>query len=140
MKAPRNLPTLPHVSPRRRARPIISISDLSLRNDEVGLDRFRRMFEIDRLPTAGLSMSNCAWPETINALKAPREIIEQQILITVRDLYLKHESIFNPLRSRRVSEPVGLSPTELIDQERDSMGCRRCDLESRHVHRQGMWV
>ncbi len=125
---------------RRPARPVVSIADLALRSNEPGLDRFREMFGIQRTPAVRLTMNDRGWSETFEAMRAPRELVEDQYFVAVRDLHVGNEAIFNPLRGRRSTQPIGLNPADLIDQERDAKGCRWCDPLGWSVQQSGLWA
>jgi len=83
-------------------------------------------------------MSERAWADTFDVMGVPREFVEDQYTIVIRDKHLGHEVIFNPLRSRRTSPIIGPDPAELIEQERALAGCRWCD--SAGWMEKGMWA
>jgi diadenosine tetraphosphate (Ap4A) HIT family hydrolase len=116
-----------------RSKPLTSIADLSIRLTDPTLGRFNRMYSVQNIPTTPLKMDNRAWAETSRSMKAPREMIENQALIAVRDLYLGFEAIFNPLRGFRTPAIYGPDPADVLDQERVLNGCSWCEPD-------GLWA
>ena len=115
-----------------------SLEDLSLRTGDQRLRQVRELYEFERIPSVRLRMSERAWADTFNVMRVPREFVEDQYTIFVRDKYLGHEVIFNPLRSRRTAPINGPDPAELIEQERALTGCRWCDPGG--WMEKGMWA
>jgi diadenosine tetraphosphate (Ap4A) HIT family hydrolase len=117
---------------------IKSLEDLSLRPNDARLRRVHEMYELERIPSVRLRMSERAWNDTVHVMQAPRESVENQYTIIIRDKNLGHEVIFNPLRSRRTTPINGPDPAELIEHERTGAGCLWCEPDG--WMEKGMWA
>lgn len=93
----------------------------------------RSVFDIELLDADPLTLDAQGWAETAPVLQAPREAVERQQLVVVRDRLGGAEALLNPLRARRVlREPVPVA---------SAVGgyCRWCDPDGWHVRNPGRW-
>ena len=89
-------------SPSTAPRPYLSLLDLAQHINGRDLARFRNWFMIDIRPGIPLMGSDAAWAQAMDFTGIPQEFIERQTLITITDVVLENEAIFNPLRANRV--------------------------------------
>ena len=95
-----------------------SILDLAQRFQGPQFDLHRRYYSISHLPATELKMNDPAWRQASSAFGVERSRVESQHIVSVRDVHLGHEALFNPLRANRIKTPSGLLAADLIDKER----------------------
>lgn len=106
-----------------------SIFDLAGRFQGPQFDLHRRYYSVSHLPATALTMNDPAWRQASTAFGVERGHVQNQHIVSVRDLHLGNEALFNPLRANRVKTPSGSSAADLIDKERILDGCTWCDRE-----------
>ena len=106
-----------------------SILDLAQRFQDPQFDLVRRYYSISHLPATELRMNDAAWRQAMTAFGVERRHVEKQHIVSVRDVHLGHEALFNPLRANRIKTPTGLAAADLIDRERIQDGCIWCGRE-----------
>jgi hypothetical protein len=84
------------------------------------------LYAVEQVRTVPMTFPDEVWPDTFAAFSSPREIVEDQDLVLVRDLHLGTEAIFNGLRARRVlGDGGGKGPP--AEPGRGNAACRWCD-------------
>jgi hypothetical protein len=108
-------------------RAIRSIIDLAAQVEHPRFDMLRKFYSIASLPAVRLNMNEPAWQQASAVFGVPRADLENQNIVSVRDLHLGTDALFNPLRASRVKPPSGLPAADLIDDERIREGCGWCE-------------
>ena len=62
------------------------------------------------MAAAVLKMNQRGWNETERVMAVARRMVEEQVIVALRDRRMGSEALINPLRSRRTSEPGGEDP------------------------------
>lgn len=106
---------------------IQSIQELAERVHEPRFGLLRRFYAVSNMPAVRLTMTEPGWLRASAAFGTPRADVENQHIVSVRDLHLEHEALFNPLRLNRIQPVSGRSAVELIDQQRREEGCFWCE-------------
>lgn len=94
----------------------------------------RSAFAIDLLDADRIELDERGWAETAPTLRAPREAVERQRIVFVRDRLTGREVVLNPLRSRRVA------PSSMAGPSAAPGPCRWCDPDGWHVTQPGRWT
>lgn len=106
---------------------VASVLELANHVSRPEFNLLREFYSVGQLPAVDLRMNESAWQEASAIFGVPRAQVEKQHIVTVRDLHLGHEAMFNPLRLNRVRPPGGRPAVDLIDEERRREGCSWCD-------------
>lgn len=101
---------------------------------------FHDAFTLEQNPAARMLMNDPAWEATHQIMGLPREDIEYQSLICVRDNHLGTEALFNPIRARRVRKASGSDPALILDRELEKNGCPWCEPDRWHAQQRDMWT
>src|SRR5689334_20996036 len=100
-------------------RRIACMEDLINRIDDPQFTLLRQWFEMRYRQGVELCGTETAWMGATRLMEAPRELIAKQILVSVRDLGLGIECIYNPLRARRTGskaiQPLPMAPRTIPD-------------------------
>jgi hypothetical protein len=80
-----------------------SVADLALRIGSPEFDSIRELYDIQQASCSRLCMSSAGWAVASNMMGLPRDAVENQIVLIVRDRFTGHEAIINPVRAKRTA-------------------------------------
>lgn len=120
------------------ANPIVSATELALRIAEPVLEFVRDLYSVQRVQASMLHMDETGWSATEQAMGAPRDAVENQVLVFIRDRFLGNEAVVNALRSRRFATPAQMDAAMPHTAESELLDCRWCGAW--HVRNAGLWA
>lgn len=116
---------------------IASAADLATRISQPRFHAVRELYDLRRISASRLIMSRAGWDATSSVMRLPRESVENQTLVSLRDRLTGQEALVNTIRGSRSAAVVPATPPDGMEFRRASADCRWCG--EWHVRRSEMW-